>query len=65
MSLEKIKDQFRTANQEKAIEACKLYLQKSPNNLEALKLLAKMYGVIADYKNAILMSKFFIFHIIQ
>ena len=57
LSLEKIKDQFRTANQEKAIEACKLYLQKSPNNLEALKLLAKMYGVIADYKNAILMSK--------
>ena len=57
LSLERIKDQFRTANQEKAIEACKLYLQQSPNNLEALKLLATMYGVIADFKNAILMSK--------
>ena len=57
LNLEIIKDLFRSANQEKAINACKIYIQKCPNDLEALKLLAKMYGLIADFKNAILISK--------
>jgi protein O-GlcNAc transferase len=57
LSLEYVKDQFRAGNQEKAIDACKKFLQQSPSDQEALKLLAKMYGLRGDYKNAILVSK--------
>jgi predicted O-linked N-acetylglucosamine transferase (SPINDLY family) len=57
LRLELIKDEFRNGNHHKAIAACKEFIKASPRDANALKLLAKMYGLILDYKNAILISK--------
>ena len=57
MTLQDIKDQFRNGNQKVAIDSCNQLLKKSPKDIELIKLLGKMYGLIGDYKNAIQMIK--------
>jgi len=57
LRLELIKDEFRNGNHLKAIEACKNLIKTSPKDADVLKLLAKMYGLVDDYKNAILICK--------
>jgi len=57
LTLQDIKNQFRNGNQKVAIDSCHQLLKKSPKDIELIKLLGKMYGLIGDYKNAIQMNK--------
>jgi predicted O-linked N-acetylglucosamine transferase (SPINDLY family) len=57
LNIQDIKDQFRNGNQKAAIDYCHQLLKKSPKDIELIKLLGKMYGLIGDYKNAVQMNK--------
>ena len=57
MTLEDIKEQFRIGNHQQAIALCLQVIKSFPKDIEASKLLGKMYGLIGDFKNAILVNK--------
>jgi predicted O-linked N-acetylglucosamine transferase (SPINDLY family) len=57
LTIQDIKDQFRKGNQQAAIDSCHQLLKKTPKNIELIKLLGKMYGLIGDFKSAIQMNK--------